>query len=77
MFVQVMLMFVDVMNFGQVQKIRFVVVKIVVVMNFGQVQKIRFVVVKNFRSNSNQFLVVILIRSSELASAIFLNLKIS
>ena len=71
-----MLMFVDVMNFGQVQKIRFLVVKIVDVMSFGQVQKIRFVVVKNFWSNSNQFL-VILIRSSELASAIFLNLKIS
>ena len=70
-----MLMFVDVMNFGQVQKIRFLVVKIVDVMSFGQVQKIRFVV-KIFWSNSNQFL-VILIRSSELASAIFLNLKIS
>ena len=36
------------------------------VTNFGQVQKIRFVVVKIFRSNCNQFLVV-LIRSSELA----------
>ena len=33
----------------------------------GQVQKIRFFVVKNFRLNSNQFL-VILIWSSELAS---------
>ena len=52
MFVGVMLMFVGVMNFGQVQKIRFVVVKI-------------------FRSNSNQFL-VILIWSSELASLFFL-----
>ena len=38
------------------------------VMNFHQVQKIRFVVVKNFRSNSNQFL-IILIWSSELDSA--------
>ena len=37
------------------------------VMNFGQIQKIRLVVVKNFWSNSNQFL-VILIRSSELVS---------
>ena len=37
------------------------------VMNFGQVKKIRFFVVKIFRSNSNQFL-VILIWSSELAS---------
>ena len=40
---------------------------IVGVANFGQIQKIRFVVVKIFRSNSNQFL-VILIRSSKLAS---------
>ena len=39
---------------------------IVSVMNFGQIQKIRFVVVKIFRSNYNQFL-VILIWSSELA----------
>ena len=51
MFVCVMLMFVSVMNFGQVQKIRFVVVEI-------------------FWLNSNQFL-VILIRSSELASLVY------
>ena len=37
------------------------------VMNFSQFQKISFVIVKNFRSNSNQFL-VILIWSSELDS---------
>ena len=42
------------------------------VMNFGQVKKIRFVVVKFFWSYSNQFL-FILIRSSELASIIFLS----
>ena len=39
------------------------------VMNFSQVQKIRFNVVNVFWSNFNQFL-VILIRSSELASFI-------
>ena len=40
------------------------------VVNFGQNQKIMFLVVKIFRSNFSQFL-VILIRSSELASSIF------
>ena len=37
------------------------------VMSLGQIKKIRFVFVKIYRSNSNQFL-VILIRSSNLAS---------
>ena len=40
------------------------------VMNFGQIKKIRFVVVNIFRSNSNQFS-VILIRSSKLATKLF------
>ena len=49
------------------QHIFFVKLMFVGVMSFGQIPKIMFVRAKNFRSNSNQFL-VILIRSSEPAS---------
>ena len=57
-FLEVKLMFVGVMNFGQIQKIRFVVVNIFWLCSINKVHRCEI-----FQSYNNQFL-VILIQSS-------------